>query len=114
MPRDLPSPQGLYHPRFEHDSCGVNFVVHMKGQRSHEIVELGIGALCNLQHRGALGSEPNTGDGAGILLQMPDRFLRSVVDFDLPREGSYACGIAFLPSEPGAAAAAAPQVGPQV
>ncbi len=99
MPRDLPAQQGLYDPRFEHDSCGVNFVVHMKGVRSHEIVETGIGALCNLQHRGALGAEVNTGDGAGILMQMPDRFLREVVDFDLPREGAYASGIAFLPQD---------------
>ncbi len=59
--------QGLYDPRFEHDACGVNFVVHMKGLRSHEIVQMGIGALCNLQHRGALGAEVNTGDGAGLL-----------------------------------------------
>src|SRR5690606_24902630 len=67
--------------------------------------------LCNLQHRGALGAEPNTGDGAGILLQMPDRFLREVVPFDLPREGHYASGIAFLPSDPGEADRAADRVG---
>jgi glutamate synthase (NADPH/NADH) large chain len=94
---DLPAAQGLYDPGFEHDACGVNFIVHMKGLRSHEIVQHGIGALCNLQHRGALGSEVNTGDGAGILIQVPDLFLRDVVDFDLPREGAYATGIAFLP-----------------
>src|SRR4051812_6540051 len=94
---DLPRAQGLYDPAFEHDSCGVNFIVHMKGLRSHDIVQHGIGALCNLQHRGALGSEINTGDGAGLLLQIPDLFLREVVDFDLPREGAYATGIAFLP-----------------
>ena len=110
MPRDLPAQQGLYDPRFEHDSCGVNFVVHMKGQRSHDIVELGINALCNLQHRGALGSEPNTGDGAGLLIQMPDSFLREEVDFALPREGSYASGIAFLPSDPAVAEAAAARI----
>jgi glutamate synthase (NADPH) large chain len=103
MATDCPGPQGLYDPRFEHDACGVNFVVHMKGQRSHEIVQHGIGALCNLQHRGALGSEPNTGDGAGILVQTPDRFLRDVTPFDLPREGSYASGIGFLPAAPDAA-----------
>src|SRR5262249_52977784 len=67
----------------------------------------GIGALCNLQHRGALGSEVNTGDGAGILLQIPDRFLREVVGFPLPAEGSYATGIAFLPADPTKAAEAA-------
>jgi glutamate synthase (NADPH/NADH) large chain len=92
-----PPAQGLYDPRFEHDACGVNFVVHMKGLRSHDIVQLGIGALCNLQHRGALGAEVNTGDGAGLLLQVPDRFLREVVGFDLPGEGHYATGIGFLP-----------------
>jgi glutamate synthase (NADPH) large chain len=99
-----PLARGLYDPRFEHDACGVNFVVHMKGLRSHEIVQWGIGALCNLQHRGALGAETNTGDGAGILIQVPDRFLREVVDFDLPGEGHYATGMAFLPRapEPGA------------
>jgi len=91
--------QGLYDPRFEHDACGVNFVVHMKGLRSHDIVRWGIGALCNLQHRGALGSEVNTGDGAGILIQIPDRFFRDVIDFDLPAEGHYATGIAFLPRD---------------
>jgi len=96
---DLPPAQGLYDPRFEHDACGVNFVVHMKGLRSHEIVRHGIGALCNLQHRGALGSEMNTGDGAGILLQVPDQFLNEVLPFNLPREGHYATGIGFLPRD---------------
>jgi glutamate synthase (NADPH/NADH) large chain len=110
MRRDLPPPQGLYDPRHEHDSCGVNFVVHMKGARSHEIVQTGLGALSCLQHRGALGAEENTGDGAGLLIQMPDRFLREVVPFDLPREGAYASGIAFLPADPTEADAAAAQV----
>jgi len=94
-----PPASGLYDPRFEHDACGVNFVVHMKGLRSHEIVQMGIGALCNLQHRGALGSEVNTGDGAGLLLQVPDAFLREVVPFDLPGVGHYATGIGFLPRD---------------
>jgi len=98
-PVGTPAPQGLYDPRFEHDACGVNFVVHMKGLRSHAIVQHGIGALCNLDHRGAAGAEPNTGDGAGILLQIPDRFFRDVVDFPLPQEGHYATGIAFLPAD---------------
>ncbi len=97
--RDLPPPQGLYDPAFEHDSCGVNFIVNMKGLRSHDIVRQAIGALCNLQHRGASGSEVNTGDGAGILIQIPDRFLREVVGFALPPEGAYATGIAFLPTD---------------
>ncbi|HEX2039800.1 MAG TPA: glutamate synthase large subunit [Acidimicrobiales bacterium] len=107
MPKDLPGPQGLYDPAFEHDACGVSFVVDMKGRKSHAIVEMGVGALCNLNHRGASGSEVNTGDGAGILLQTPDRFFREVVDFDLPPAASYATGIAFLPRDPDAADAAA-------
>ncbi|MBW3668994.1 MAG: glutamate synthase large subunit, partial [Actinobacteria bacterium] len=104
--QDLPEAQGLYDPAFEHDACGVSFVVDMKGRRSHELVQLGITALCNLQHRGASGSEVNTGDGAGLLIQVPDTFLRAVVDFDLPPLGSYAVGCAFLPGDPHAAAAA--------
>jgi len=96
--RDLPAPQGLYDPRFEHDSCGVSFLVDMKGRQSHSIVEQAVAALCNLNHRGASGCEVNTGDGAGILLQVPDRFFRAVVDFELPAPGAYATGIGFLPA----------------
>jgi glutamate synthase (NADPH) large chain len=92
--------QGLYDTRFEHDSCGVNFVADLKGRRSHAIVQMGISAVCNLEHRGAAGADPNTGDGAGILIQLPDRFFRSVVPFELPPEGAYATGIAFLPQDP--------------
>jgi len=105
-----PPAQGLYSPASEHDSCGVNFVVDLKGRASHEIVETGIGALCNLQHRGALGAEFNTGDGAGILIQVPDRFLRAVVDFDLPPVGEYATGMAFLPQDPVEAEKAVDQI----
>ena len=76
----------------------------MKGKRSHSIVEYGLGALCNLEHRGAEGADPNSGDGAGILLQVPDAFFRAVVDFDLPPEKHYATGIAFLPQDPAQAA----------
>ena len=94
--RDLLPAQGLYSPDFEHDACGVSFVVDIKGRASHAIVSQGINALCALQHRGASGCEVNTGDGAGILIQVPDRFLREVVDFDLPEAGSYAVGLAFL------------------
>ncbi len=90
----------LYPSDFEHDACGVGFVVDMKGRRSHRILQLGIGALCNMEHRGAAGADPETGDGAGILLQIPDKFFRSIVPFDIPPEGSYASGIAFLPQEP--------------
>ncbi len=100
MHTDLPSPRGLYDPRFEHDACGVSFVANIKGVRSHDLVRKGLSALCNLEHRGATGAEETTGDGAGILIQVPDRFLRGVVEFTLPTEGSYAVGMAFLPAEP--------------
>src|SRR5688500_3029798 len=93
----MPARQGLYAPAFEHDACGVAFVVDMQGRKSHDIVEKGLRALCNLDHRGAAGAEPTTGDGAGLLLQVPDAFLREVVDFELPAAGAYATGIAFLP-----------------
>src|SRR3954471_17567456 len=92
-----PGPSGLYDPRFEHDSCGVSFVANIKGARSHELVRTGLRALTNLEHRGATGAEPETGDGAGILVQVPDRFLRAVVGAELPPAGAYAVGMAFLP-----------------
>ncbi len=95
--RDLPVSQGLYDARFEHDSCGVGFLVDMKGRKSHELVAQALRCLCNLDHRGATNAEPDTGDGAGILIQVPDAFLRAVVDFELPSAGEYATGIAFLP-----------------
>jgi len=91
-----PGPVGLYDPRFEHDSCGVSFVAHMKGKRSNELVITGLRALTNLEHRGATGAEPDSGDGAGILIQVPDRLYRAVCEFDLPPAGAYAAGIAFL------------------
>ena len=88
---------GLYDPRNEHDSCGVGFVVNVHGVKSHQIVRQALGGLCQLDHRGATGAEANVGDGAGILIQVPDRFLRAVCDFDLPEAGTYAVGCAFLP-----------------
>ena len=94
-----PQPHGLYDPRFEHDACGVSFVADIHGRASHSIVSRGLGALCNLEHRGATGAEADTGDGAGVLIQIPDRFLRAVVDFELPAVGAYAVGVAFLPAE---------------
>ncbi len=103
---DLPPPQGLYNPEFEHDSCGVGFVVDLQGRPSHRIVELALRSLGNLEHRGALGAEVNSGDGAGILVQIPDAFFREVVDFDLPAPGAYATGIAFLPHDESLAAEA--------
>jgi glutamate synthase (NADPH/NADH) large chain len=98
---------GLYRPEFDHDSCGVAFVADVSGRRSHGIVELGINALLNLEHRGATGSEPDTGDGAGLLVQVPDRFLREEAGVGLPPPGHYATGIAFLPRGPGEADRAA-------
>ena len=99
MHSDLPAPYGLYDPRFERDACGVSFVANLKGVRSHDIVAKGLSALCNLEHRGATGAEQNTGDGAGILIQVPDAFLRAVLPFDLPPSGAYAVGMAFLPAD---------------
>jgi glutamate synthase (NADPH) large chain len=93
--------QGLYDPTFEHDACGVGFVVDVHGRRSHELVDQGLTILRNLDHRGASGSDPDTGDGAGILVQVPDAFLRDVVDFALPAPGRYAVGTAFLPQVAG-------------
>src|ERR1700709_695725 len=102
-----PQIQGLYNPAYEHDSCGVAMVADIHGRRSRDIVDKAITALLNLEHRGAQGAEPNTGDGAGILLQVPDAFLRAVVDFELPAEGSYVTGIAFLPQSSKDAASSA-------
>ena len=94
-----PTPHvGLYRPEFEHDACGVAFVVDIRGRRSHSMVQMGLDSLCHLEHRGASGAEVNTGDGAGILLQIPDAFYRAVVPFELPEPGAYATGIAFLPT----------------
>src|SRR5690242_18155927 len=94
-----PAAQGLYDPRHERDACGVAFVATLSGRPTHEIVEQALTALRNLEHRGATGSESDTGDGAGILIQVPDEFLRGVVPFELPEQGAYATGIAFLPAE---------------
>jgi glutamate synthase domain-containing protein 2/glutamate synthase domain-containing protein 1/glutamate synthase domain-containing protein 3 len=91
--------QGLYDPANEHDACGVGFVAHIKGVKSHQLVHNGIEALRNLEHRGACGCDPDTGDGAGILIQLPDKFLRreaAALGIELPPEGGYACGMVFL------------------
>ncbi|MDA0286543.1 MAG: glutamate synthase subunit alpha, partial [Actinobacteria bacterium] len=95
--QDTPQAIGLYDPRFEHDACGVSFVVDMHGRASHEIVATGLGALCSMEHRGATGAETQTGDGAGVLLQIPHKFFSAVTDFVLPSVGSYGVGLAFLP-----------------
>jgi glutamate synthase (NADPH/NADH) large chain len=93
----LPEAQGLYDPSAEHDACGVAFVATLSGEPSHEIVRHALTALRNLDHRGASGAEPNSGDGAGILIGVPDAFFREVVDFELPAAGEYAVGTAFIP-----------------
>ena len=101
---DLPKPvkQGLYDPSFEHDACGVGMVANIEGIKSHEIVDQGLEALCNLGHRGATGADPETGDGAGILVQMPHEFFALELEHMgsiLPDIGDYGVGMAFLPSE---------------
>ena len=96
----LPPKQGLYDPQYEHDSCGVGFLVHLKGRRSHKIVRDAITALNNLRHRGACGCEVNTGDGAGVLIQIPHEFFSEIVrplGFKLPERGKYGVGTLFLP-----------------
>jgi glutamate synthase (NADPH/NADH) large chain len=100
---DGPEAQGLYDPAYEHDACGVGFVAHVKGQKSHTIVRQALQVLINLQHRGACGCETNTGDGAGILIQIPDRFFRQESErlgIDLPPHRGYGAGLIFLPRDP--------------
>ena len=92
----FPRAQGLYDPAFEHDSCGVAMVATLKRAACHEIVALALTALRNLEHRGASGAEPDSGDGAGILIRLPDAFFREEVPFQLPAAGSYVAGIAFI------------------
>ncbi len=99
-PAGYPEAQGLYDPRFEHDACGVGLVANIKGQKSHDIIRMALTAIVNLNHRGACGCEPNTGDGAGILMQVPDAFLRKAcepLDIELPPPGQYGVGTVFLP-----------------
>ncbi|MBI3468882.1 MAG: glutamate synthase large subunit [Planctomycetes bacterium] len=94
---------GLYDPAYEHDACGVGFVVNIRGEQSHEMIHWGLEILVNLSHRGACGCDPLTGDGAGILTQLPDTFLRAKaaeLGFDLPALGEYGAGLVFLPRDP--------------
>ena len=98
-----PAAQGLYNPANEHDACGVGFVANIKGKKSHEIVEQGLTILKNLTHRGAVGADPKASDGAGILIQMPDKFFREEMakqGVKLPPFGQYGVGMVFLPREP--------------
>ncbi|MFC0245860.1 glutamate synthase large subunit [Falsochrobactrum ovis] len=99
----VPPAQGLYDPRNEHDACGVGFIAHMKGEKSHKVVKNGLFMLENLTHRGAVGADPLMGDGAGILVQIPDRFFREEMarqGIDLPQPGSYGVGYIFMPRDP--------------
>src|SRR5437867_3469681 len=98
----LPAPQGLYDPANERDSCGIGFVANIKGQKSHEIILKGIQVLINLTHRGACGCDPETGDGAGVLIQIPHKFFArecATLGFTLPEPGEYGVGLVFLPVE---------------
>ena len=90
---------GLYDPRFEHDACGVGFVADLSGRGGHDVVARALRVLCNLEHRGAKGGDPGTGDGAGILTQIPDEFFRASCGFELPEAGAYAAGMAFFSAE---------------
>src|SRR5215831_2294723 len=94
-----PGAVGLYDPRFEHDACGVGMVARLDNQPTHEVISRSITAVENLEHRGATGADACTGDGAGILMQMPDELLRAVVEFELPAAGSYGVLMCFLPTD---------------
>ncbi|MBN2793705.1 MAG: glutamate synthase large subunit, partial [Desulfuromonadales bacterium] len=98
-PTGMPPAQGLYDPANEHDNCGVGFIANIKGRKSHSIVKRGIEILNNLTHRGAVGADPLDGDGAGLMIQMPDAYYREICDFQLPATGDYAAGIVFLPRD---------------
>src|SRR6266540_7467953 len=102
--------EGLYDGQHEHDACGVAFVATLTGEPSHDIVAKALTALRNLEHRGASGAEPDSGDGAGILIQIPDAYYRKVCEFELPVQRSYAAGIAFLPADPDDAAKATARI----
>jgi glutamate synthase (NADPH/NADH) large chain len=102
----LPEASGLYSPENEKDACGLAIVATLRGEPGHDIVDAALTALRNLEHRGAVGADEGTGDGAGLLTQVPDEFFRAVTEFELPAAGSYAVGTAFLPSETGEVAAA--------
>ena len=93
----IPDATGMYDPANEKDACGLAMVATLRGTPGHDIVDAALGALRNLEHRGAVGSDAGTGDGAGILCQVPDEFLRDVVPFELPAAGEYAVGTAYLP-----------------
>src|SRR5579871_6034610 len=102
VPNGLPPAQGLYDPANERDACGIGFVANIKGQKSHEIIVKGLQLLINLAHRGACGCDPETGDGAGLLIQIPHKFFTreaAKLGFTLPAPGEYGVGMVFLPVE---------------
>ena len=102
LSRGLPNRQGLYDPAYERDACGIGFVVNIKGERSHDIILKGIQILLNLQHRGACGCDPETGDGAGVLIQIPHEFFArecASIGFTLPNPGEYGVGMVFCRSK---------------
>ncbi|RZI52915.1 hypothetical protein EW027_02575, partial [Aeribacillus pallidus] len=95
----LPKAQGLYRPEFEHDACGIGLYAHLKGKPSHDIVKKGLHMLCQLEHRGGQGSDPKTGDGAGIMVQIPHNYFKVACGrMNLPEKGRYGVGMVFLPS----------------
>ena len=92
--------KGLYDPKNEHDACGIGFVANIKNNRSHQIVKDGLSILANLVHRGAVGADPKAGDGSGLLIQIPHKFLKKKVSdsFSIPNQGEYAVGVFFIPN----------------
>src|SRR5512146_219399 len=101
--RSQPTRKGLYDPAHEHDACGVGFVANIKGRKSHSIIEQGLTILRNLNHRGAVGTDPKASDGAGVLIQIPDKFFREEMakqGVKLPPAGQYGVGMVFLPRDP--------------
>ena len=100
--KGLPPSQGLYDPRYEHDACGVGFICHIKGQASHRVVSDALQMLENMNHRGACGCEPDSGDGAGIMVRTPDKFFRKKAKkngIKLPKEPQYGVAMVFLPQD---------------
>src|SRR4051812_16527731 len=101
-PNGLPPAQGLYDPQFEHDACGVGFIAHVKAKPTNKLVSQALDILENMEHRGAVGCEPDSGDGCGILTGTPDKFFRrecAKLGFKLPKQGDYAVAMCFLPKD---------------
>ena len=95
----LPEKQGLYSPEFEHDNCGAGFICSLQGKKTNDIIHIALDILCNLEHRGAVSSDGKTGDGAGILIEIPHEFFNKKCDFKLPKAKEYAVGMVFLPEK---------------